>query len=82
MPVHAKDGWHFERLEAGSVRVFKRVPILQPTETEGQFREVGHFESTSFLLDADTWTRVVAGVSGSGDAGKALDAAYRLHLTG
>lgn len=61
---HGRDGWYFERLEDGSVRIEKR---------DGE-RVAHHVE-----LDAGTWASVVASVSRAGEHAGTFQMAQWVH---
>jgi len=63
---HAKDGWWFERIDKGRVR----VQIIPPGYT---------IPYLVVELDADTWASVVAAVSARGETGEVWKEALELH---
>jgi hypothetical protein len=60
---HAHDGWYFERLDDGSVKI--SAAVNRCTE-----------ETT---LTADTWASIIAAVSDAGDTSQTFYAAQALH---
>lgn len=64
MRFHAQDGWHFERLEGGSVLIW----------LESAFGVAAAVE-----LSADAWASAVAAVSARGSTTDARQAAQELH---
>jgi hypothetical protein len=62
---HAKDGWYFERIDTGSVRIKVEKP--------------GYPTTATVELSADTWASVVAAVSARGDIAQAWQEALDLH---
>ena len=58
---HAKDGWYFERMEDGSVRI--SAAVQRSTET--------------LVVDAATWASIVAAVSATGGTSETFYAALQ-----
>lgn len=75
MTFHAKDGWHFDRLDGGDVRITRRVPVLTETGDFAMARAV--VEQVD--LDENSWSSVVASMSERGEDRSTFDAAQRLH---
>lgn len=64
---HAKDGWTFERLTGGEVRIIVR-----------ENREGGG-TLASVVLDAGTWASVMASVSALGEDAYTFGVAWHFH---
>jgi hypothetical protein len=75
MSFHAKDGWYFDRLDGGQVRITKRVPVLSDDGEYASERAVIEIVE----LDENSWASVVASVSEKGEDRDTFDAAQRLH---
>jgi len=63
---HAKEGWYFERITDGGVRV-----LIQPHEYTPPTQTVE--------FDADTWASIVAAVSARGESREVWAEALALH---
>lgn len=60
---HAKDGWYFERLDGGGVKI--SAAVNRSTET--------------ITLPAAEWASVLAAVSAQGETSETYQAALRMH---
>lgn len=74
---HAHDGWHFERLKDGSVRVTRE----ETQDYKGQPLLNGSVELETVVFDPDTWASIVASVSKKGENGDTFARASRLHMS-
>lgn len=75
MSYHAKDGWHFNRLDGNGVRLTKRVPVL---DIDGNFAsEYAVVEIVEF--DEGMWNSIVASMTEAGEDRDTFDAARALH---
>ncbi len=66
---HAKDGWFFQRVDNGDVRI-----MLQPSGFGGQ-------PQAQVQLSSDTWASIVATVSAKGETAESWKAASNFHNT-
>jgi hypothetical protein len=66
MAFHWKDGWYFERLENGAVRIFHNPTCEKPADTDIE-------------IDADSWASIVASVTRSGENATTFGLAQNLH---
>lgn len=65
---HYKDGWYFERLVDGSVRIIKNIGSLP--------------SATSVTIDPASWASIVAHVSLDGDTADTFAKAVVFHQGG
>lgn len=75
MAFHAHSGWFFERRDDGSVRVTKRVGVLNHREEAMPL--FGVIDSVEF--DRSTWASIVASVSAAGESAETFEEALNLH---
>jgi len=73
MAFHWKDGWYFERLEDGSVRIYH-----EDLEAD-QEKEMVEYDVV-IDIDPDSWASIVASVSARGDTAEAFQVAKRFHI--
>lgn len=66
---HYKDGWYFERLEDGSVKI---------TYPGGWIDDKKRAEE-EFVIDSSSWASIVASVTPAGDNAETFRAAEKLH---
>ncbi|MDO9333788.1 MAG: hypothetical protein Q7T57_04625 [Dehalococcoidales bacterium] len=66
MAFHWKDGWYFERLENGAVRIFHIPPGEKIADTDIE-------------IDANSWASIVASVTHSGENAATFGLAQNLH---
>jgi|FLYL01.1.fsa_nt_gi hypothetical protein len=64
MAFHLQDGWHFERLEDGSVRLYIEIDGRRPFAT---------------VATEDSWASAVSAVSAEGENSETHQAALELH---
>jgi hypothetical protein len=80
---HAKDGWFFERLEDGSVRIVKtddgREPWGDPTWVSTERTSNVQQEA---ILPPETWASVIASLSPDREQNGSYDLALLLHRDG
>ena len=63
---HAKDGWYFERLDNGSVHLFKKAAD-------------GYHNTADLVMDANIWASVISSVSINGEANGGFYQALDFH---
>ncbi|MDO9333540.1 MAG: hypothetical protein Q7T57_03335, partial [Dehalococcoidales bacterium] len=66
MAFHWKDGWYFERLEDGVVRIF-HIPLGEKVADK------------DIEIDANSWASIVASVTHSGENATTFGLAHNLH---
>ena len=66
---HYRDGWYFEQLEDGSVR------ITYP----GGWIDGGKRDVEEFIIDTDSWCSIIASMSRSGETAEKWQEANRFH---
>ena len=69
---HYKEGWYFERLPNGSVKISR----------EPQDRVINPPMVTILEIDADSWPSIVASMSVSGENAHTFQTAQKLHNEG
>ncbi len=72
MAFHWKDGWYFERLDDGSVRIRHEDPA---TKAEGAYVE----NDVCIDIPIDSWASIVASVSAKGETSETWKEALHLH---
>lgn len=72
MAFHWKDGWYFERLKDGSVRIYHEDLAAKG---EGEFAEY----DTCIDIDPDSWASITASVSTRGETGETFREAQEFH---
>lgn len=65
MTFHYKDGWYFERIKDGDVRIYH-------LDAKGLMDK-------GFVVDASSWVSIVASVSSLGDIAEVYQKATALH---
>ncbi len=80
MAFHYKDGWYFERLDDGGVRIYH---VEQSVLTRSPVLGLECEEYDMVLdIDSDSWASVVASVSAQGDTAEAFQEARNFHHKG
>lgn len=74
--IHARNGFCFERMGDGSVRIQKVLYGKSPVDPNAQSVEVGFSEAT---IPANEWASVVAHVSERGESSETFQTALRFH---
>lgn len=68
---HESDGWHFERIENGGVRIVKTSNCLPPD---------GDNVAEDHTIEPEAWCSIVASVSPQGGTAISYDDAVKLHI--
>lgn len=68
MAFHLKDGWYFERISQGAVRIY----------------HLGYtgLMDRGIVADADSWASIMASVSAQGDTAESFQEARNFHHKG
>lgn len=75
MAFHWQNGWYFERLDDGSVRIYHQDPVSKRTAGEGEFAEY----DTCIDIHMDSWASIVASVCARGETGETWREALQFH---
>lgn len=65
MAFHYKDGWYFERIKDGDVRIYHL--------------DASNLMDKGFVVDAGSWASIVGSVSKLGDTAETYQRAIALH---
>lgn len=63
MAFHWKDGWYFERLANGSVRIYHEEKYVDPDSGVREY-------DVCLDIDSDSWASILASVSARGETGE------------